>query len=200
MNLYLYHNSDQKTSADYTLKLQNQYKTTFFSPTVTRAPKTRTFAYIHPHTQTYTQTRARTHAQAYGYAEMHMDMHKWVRTRNDNIWITAEDQGRVQRAIHCNKFYMRVWPIEFTKVLRTDGGTHGWMDRQYKEGHILSDRRTVRWTDRWMDRQTDRQTDGRRDGWTDRWTDKRIQPLIEMRGRIKKVVGTSIINWTMCTS
>ena len=34
MNLYLYHNSDQKTSPAYTLKLQNQYKTTFFSPTV----------------------------------------------------------------------------------------------------------------------------------------------------------------------
>ena len=34
MNLYLYHNSDQKTSPQYTLKLQNQYKTTFFFPTV----------------------------------------------------------------------------------------------------------------------------------------------------------------------
>ncbi len=32
MNLYLYYNSDQKTSPEYTLKLQNQYKTTFFSP------------------------------------------------------------------------------------------------------------------------------------------------------------------------
>ena len=32
MNLYLYHNSEQKTSPEYTLKLQNQYKTTFFSP------------------------------------------------------------------------------------------------------------------------------------------------------------------------
>ena len=30
INLYLYHNSDQKTSLEYTLKLQNQYKTTFF--------------------------------------------------------------------------------------------------------------------------------------------------------------------------
>ena len=35
MNLYLNHNSDQKTSPEYTLKLQNQYKTTFFFPTVT---------------------------------------------------------------------------------------------------------------------------------------------------------------------
>ena len=34
MNLYLYYNSDQKTSPEYTLKLQNQYKTTFFFPTV----------------------------------------------------------------------------------------------------------------------------------------------------------------------
>ena len=34
MNLYLYHNSDKKTSPKYTLKLQNQYKTTFFFPTV----------------------------------------------------------------------------------------------------------------------------------------------------------------------
>ena len=32
MNLYLYHNSEQKTSREYTLKIQNQYKTTFFSP------------------------------------------------------------------------------------------------------------------------------------------------------------------------
>ncbi len=32
LNLYLYYNSDQKTSAEHTLKLQNQYKTTFFSP------------------------------------------------------------------------------------------------------------------------------------------------------------------------
>ena len=35
MNLYLYPNSDQKTNPEYTLKLQNQYKTTFFFPTVT---------------------------------------------------------------------------------------------------------------------------------------------------------------------
>ena len=34
INLYLYHNSDQKTSPEYTLKLKNQYKTTFFFPTV----------------------------------------------------------------------------------------------------------------------------------------------------------------------
>ena len=34
MNLYLYHNSDKKTSPKYTLKLQNQYKTTFYFPTV----------------------------------------------------------------------------------------------------------------------------------------------------------------------
>ena len=34
INLYLNHNSDQKTSPEYTLKLQNQYKTTFFFPTV----------------------------------------------------------------------------------------------------------------------------------------------------------------------
>jgi len=34
MNLYLYYNSNQKTSLEYTLKLQNQYKTTFFFPTV----------------------------------------------------------------------------------------------------------------------------------------------------------------------
>ena len=34
MNLYLYRNSEQKTSPEYTLKLQNQYKTTFFSLTV----------------------------------------------------------------------------------------------------------------------------------------------------------------------
>ena len=34
MNLYLYYNSEQKTSPEYTLKLQNQYKTTFFFPTV----------------------------------------------------------------------------------------------------------------------------------------------------------------------
>ena len=32
MNLYFYYNSDQKTSPEYTLKLQNQYKTTFFPP------------------------------------------------------------------------------------------------------------------------------------------------------------------------
>ena len=32
MNLYFYHNSDKKTSPEYTLKLQKQYKTTFFSP------------------------------------------------------------------------------------------------------------------------------------------------------------------------
>ena len=30
MNLYLYHNSNQKTSPEYSLKLQNQQKTTFF--------------------------------------------------------------------------------------------------------------------------------------------------------------------------
>ena len=36
MNLYLYYNSDKKTSPEYTLKLQNQYKTTFFFPTVIR--------------------------------------------------------------------------------------------------------------------------------------------------------------------
>ena len=36
INLYLYHNSDQKTSPEYTLKLQNQYKTTFFSPLLER--------------------------------------------------------------------------------------------------------------------------------------------------------------------
>ena len=30
MNLYSYHNSYQKTSPEYTLKLQNQQKTTFF--------------------------------------------------------------------------------------------------------------------------------------------------------------------------
>ncbi len=34
MNIYLYHNSDQKTTPEYTMKLQNQYKTTFFFPTV----------------------------------------------------------------------------------------------------------------------------------------------------------------------
>ena len=34
MNLYLYYNADQKTSPEYTMKLQNQYKTTFFFPTV----------------------------------------------------------------------------------------------------------------------------------------------------------------------
>ena len=34
MNLYLNHNADQKTSPEYILKLQNQYKTTFFFPTV----------------------------------------------------------------------------------------------------------------------------------------------------------------------
>ena len=34
INLHLYYNSDQKTSPEYTLKLQNQYKTTFFFPTV----------------------------------------------------------------------------------------------------------------------------------------------------------------------
>ena len=33
MNLYLYHNSNKKTGPEYTLKLQNQYKTTFFFPT-----------------------------------------------------------------------------------------------------------------------------------------------------------------------
>ena len=34
MNLYLYHNSNQKTSPEYTLKFPNQYKTTFYFPTV----------------------------------------------------------------------------------------------------------------------------------------------------------------------
>ena len=36
IDLYLHHNSNQKTSPEYTLKLQNQYKTTFFSPLLER--------------------------------------------------------------------------------------------------------------------------------------------------------------------
>ena len=39
INLYLNHNSDQKTSPEYTQKLKNQYKTTFFLPTVIGAVK-----------------------------------------------------------------------------------------------------------------------------------------------------------------
>ena len=34
INLYLNHNSDQKTSPEYTQKLKNQYKATFFLPAV----------------------------------------------------------------------------------------------------------------------------------------------------------------------
>ena len=34
IDLYLHYNSNQKTSPEYTMKLQNQYKTTFFFPTV----------------------------------------------------------------------------------------------------------------------------------------------------------------------